>query len=210
VLVDGESASASEIVAGALQDHKRAALVGERTYGKGSVQQLMPLESTEKTSALRLTIAKYFLPSERSIHEVGVAPEFRVAPKRRPALDDSKLRALPVSQFHDYYLDRKDQHKERLEKLAESDGGKPDAYPDFEPWVASLGTQAPKDAVRDLLRQTLRRLIADERGQDFVYDIVEDTQLQAGVRELAKRMGLDLARFELYGVIGPEEAGKEE
>jgi carboxyl-terminal processing protease len=209
VLVDGDSASASEIVAGALQDHKRAALVGERTYGKGSVQQLMPLESTEKTSALRLTIAKYFLPSGRCIHEVGVEPDIRAAPKARPAFEDPKVRALPESHLHDYYLDRKEKHKELLEKLAESDGGKPDAYPDFEPWYASLGTQAPKDAVRDILRQTLRRLIADERGKDFVYDVVEDTQLQAGIRELAKRMGLDLAKFELYGVIGPEETGKD-
>ena len=69
VLINYGSASASEIVAGALQDHKRAVLVGESTYGKGSVQSIIPLKNK---GAIRLTVAKYYLPSGKSISEVGV------------------------------------------------------------------------------------------------------------------------------------------
>ena len=77
VLVNGGSASASEIVSGALQDHKRAVLVGEKTFGKGSVQVILPI--TEK-EALKLTIARYYLPSGRTIQAVGVTPDITVYP----------------------------------------------------------------------------------------------------------------------------------
>jgi len=76
VLVNGGSASASEIVSGSLQDHKRAVIVGEKTFGKGSVQVVMPISNDE---ALRLTIARYYLPSGRSIQAVGVTPDVEVA-----------------------------------------------------------------------------------------------------------------------------------
>ncbi|SFV69840.1 Carboxyl-terminal protease [hydrothermal vent metagenome] len=75
VLVNGGSASASEIVSGALQDHKRAVVVGKKTFGKGSVQVVMPINQDE---ALRLTIARYYLPSGRTIQAVGVTPDVEV------------------------------------------------------------------------------------------------------------------------------------
>ena len=77
VLVNGGSASASEIVSGALQDHKRAVLVGEKTFGKGSVQVVLPITDTE---AIKLTIARYYLPSGRTIQAVGVTPDIKVLP----------------------------------------------------------------------------------------------------------------------------------
>ena len=76
VLINYGSASASEIVAGALKDHKRAILVGESTYGKGSVQSILPLEND---GAIRLTVSKYYLPSGTSISEVGVEPDIEIA-----------------------------------------------------------------------------------------------------------------------------------
>ena len=72
VLINGYSASASEIVAGALQDNRRAVLVGEKSFGKGSVQSVLPQEGG---TAIRLTTAKYYTPSERVIHEIGIEPD---------------------------------------------------------------------------------------------------------------------------------------
>ncbi len=75
VLINYGSASASEIVAGALKDHKRAILLGESSYGKGSVQSIIPLKNN---GAIRLTVAKYYLPSGKSISEVGVSPDIEI------------------------------------------------------------------------------------------------------------------------------------
>ena len=76
ILINGYSASASEIVSGALQDHHRAVLVGEKSFGKGSVQSILPLDDGKL--AIRLTTAKYYTPSERVIHENGIEPDIVV------------------------------------------------------------------------------------------------------------------------------------
>ncbi len=78
VLINYGSASASEIVAGALKDHKRAIILGENSFGKGSVQSIIPLKNK---GAIRLTVAKYYLPSGKSISEVGVSPDIEVNEK---------------------------------------------------------------------------------------------------------------------------------
>ncbi len=90
VLVNGGSASASEILAGALQDHRRAVLVGEKTFGKGSVQSVLPVE---QHGALRLTTAKYYTPSERVIHERGIEPDIPIA------IDPKIWEALMLQQY---------------------------------------------------------------------------------------------------------------
>ena len=76
IIINNGSASASEILAGALKDHKRAIILGENTYGKGSVQSIIPLNNQ---GAIRLTISKYYLPSGKSISEVGVVPDIEIA-----------------------------------------------------------------------------------------------------------------------------------
>ena len=86
VLVNGGSASASEIVSGSLQDSKRAVVVGENTFGKGSVQVILPIDDKE---ALRLTIARYYLPSGRTIQAVGVVPDLVVYPGKVPQSEAS-------------------------------------------------------------------------------------------------------------------------
>ncbi len=95
VLVNGGSASASEIVAGALQDHRRAVIMGQRTFGKGSVQTIVPVN--EKT-AIKLTTARYFTPNGRSIQAEGIVPDIALQPlevqegkKREPLLRESQL-----------------------------------------------------------------------------------------------------------------------
>ena len=86
VLVNGGSASASEIVSGSLQDHKRAVVIGEKTFGKGSVQIILPVDDKE---AIRLTIARYYLPSGRTIQATGVEPDIVVFPGKVPQHDEN-------------------------------------------------------------------------------------------------------------------------
>ena len=88
VIVNNGSASASEIVAGALKDHKRAIILGEKTYGKGSVQSIIPLSDG---GGMRLTVSKYYLPSGKSISEVGVEPDIFVEENENNFEIDSKF-----------------------------------------------------------------------------------------------------------------------
>ena len=93
VLINYGSASASEIVAGALKDHKRAIILGENSYGKGSVQSIIPLKNK---GAVRLTIAKYYLPSGKSISEVGVLPDIEIDEDS----DEFKIKTISDNQLN--------------------------------------------------------------------------------------------------------------
>ena len=109
VLINGGSASASEIVSGALQDHKRAVLVGTKSFGKGSVQVVLPISEDE---AIKLTIARYYLPSGRTIQAVGVTPDIEVNEGQIKADDNN-----------DFMIKEADL-KQHLEKELQKDSGK--------------------------------------------------------------------------------------
>ena len=115
VLVDAGSASASDIVAGALQDHHRGLVMGERSFGKGSVQSVLPLT---RDTGLRLTVARYHLPSGRSVQEGGIKPDVRVPQltdpdyKKRVSVRESDLRRHLVNELKD---NSKDLEEDRID-----------------------------------------------------------------------------------------------
>nr|WP_075531679.1 S41 family peptidase [Campylobacter geochelonis] len=121
VLVNGGSASASEIVSGALQDLKRGIIIGENTFGKGSVQVIMPLNSKE---GLRMTIARYYLPSGRTIQNSGVKPDLIVYPGKVPDEDNSfNLKESDLKQHLETELSKIDS-KVKVSKKSQKDKDK--------------------------------------------------------------------------------------
>jgi carboxyl-terminal processing protease len=146
VLVDAGTASASEIVAGALQDHRRALIMGERSFGKGSVQTVV---QTGPNSALRLTTARYYTPSGRSVQAGGIDPDITVPQlsdedyKDRPRIREADLRRHLLAQAG---VD---------DKLLESDNS-PD--PRFAATAADLQKRGNKDFQLYFAMNTLRRL----------------------------------------------------
>jgi carboxyl-terminal processing protease len=146
VLVDSGSASASEIVAAALQDHHRALVMGETTFGKGSVQTLLPL--TPRT-ALRLTTARYFTPAGRSVQEGGVTPDIAV-----PQLSDPDYKTRP--KFREADLRRHLINELKVDDSVIQDDGKPD--PRFVATAEQLKTQGVKDFQLQYAVSTISRL----------------------------------------------------
>ncbi|MBI4564419.1 MAG: S41 family peptidase [Planctomycetes bacterium] len=213
VLVDGTSASASEILAGCLQDHKRAIVVGEQTFGKGSVQDLKMMESTGGRSAARITIAKWYLPSDRSVEkevasdgkvtvEGGVAPDVKVSVPERDFWKEWEFERLRAEgKIEEYVRKNFTAHRETFEALAEMDYGDPSRYPEFDKLYESLDTKASKDEVRELLRDFVRMRVQDERKKAFAMDYQTDVQLQRAILEACKLADIEPSQFQEYGVF---------
>ncbi len=146
VLVDSGTASAAEIVAGALQDQRRGLIIGERSFGKGSVQTLVPL--TDDT-ALRLTTARYYTPSGRSVQEGGILPDIIV-----PQLSDSDYKDRPRLREAD--LRRHLINQAKVDDSLLEDDGKPD--PRFVQTAAQLEKAGVKDFQLDYAIKTIARL----------------------------------------------------
>ncbi|BAK74495.1 MAG: S41 family peptidase [Arcobacter sp.] len=121
VLVNEGSASASEIVSGSLQDHKRAVIVGEKTFGKGSVQAVLPIDN-ERTENIKLTIAKYYLPSGRTIQAVGVTPDIVVAAGKVTQTEDNafKIKEADLKKHLEGELEKVDDVKKQ-EKILDDE-----------------------------------------------------------------------------------------
>ena len=147
VLIDAGSASASEIVAGALQDQRRALIMGERSFGKGSVQTLLPLT---RDSALKLTTARYYTPSGRSVQEGGIEPDIRVPQLSDPDAAKRAQYMLRESDLRGHLVNEVDLEDEALEADRNDD-------PRFQLTAAQLEEQGVDDFQLDYALRTLRR-----------------------------------------------------
>jgi len=125
VLVNEGSASASEIVSGSLQDHKRAVIVGEKTFGKGSVQALLPLDN-ERTENIKLTIAKYYLPSGRTIQALGVTPDIIVSAGKVTQNDDGfqRIKEADLKKHLEGELEKVDDSVKKDKKIIKDESKK--------------------------------------------------------------------------------------
>ncbi len=147
VLIDAGSASASEIVAGALQDQRRALVMGERSFGKGSVQTLLPLT---RDAALKLTTARYYTPSGRSVQEGGIEPDIRVPQLSDPDAAKRAQYLLRESDLRGHLVNEVDLEDDALEADRKDD-------PRFKLTAAELEEQGIDDFQLDYALRTLRR-----------------------------------------------------
>lgn len=250
VLVNRFSASAAEIVSGALQDHRRAVLVGERSFGKGSVQNLIAMsgyrddvyqdengngrwDNWEKITKdwdkdgefdfaprVKLTIARYLLPSGRWIHrqldkdgtvlnQGGIVPEVVVEANRIDAWRIEEMRrVLDIHAPREYVDKHWAEFKERFSQIADNDRKDTALYPGFDEFYKGLATPLAPDDVRQLLRGEIRRRVQDARGQEFPQgDFVEDLQLQEGIRQVFAKQNRRTDEIEEYrSTIQPDIA----
>ncbi|MFC6620597.1 S41 family peptidase [Novosphingobium panipatense] len=147
VLVDAGSASASEIVAGALQDQRRAVVMGERTFGKGSVQSFLPLDSK---SAIKLTTARYFTPAGHSVQEGGITPDIKVPQLSDPDARARAERAVRESDLRGHLINEAAIKDKDLETDKQDD-------PRFKVTAAELEKQGIKDFQLHYAISTLQR-----------------------------------------------------
>jgi carboxyl-terminal processing protease len=147
VLIDAGSASASEIVAGALQDNHRAVIMGERSFGKGSVQQLIPLD---RTSAIKMTTARYYTPSGKSVQEGGIEPDIRVPQISDPDARKRSERTMRESDLRGHLINEISLDEKQLETDKQDD-------PRFKMTADELKAKNIKDFQLYYALETLRR-----------------------------------------------------
>ncbi|MDR0361843.1 MAG: S41 family peptidase [Planctomycetota bacterium] len=197
VVVNEGTASAAEIVAGAMRDHKRAPLAGRKTYGKGSVQSLMPVRTTRDRARIKLTVAKYYLPNGETIHRKGIEPDRKVP---EPDLSVAEAEARwKIRDQHDvqFWLEennRFERHERTYRDLLEFDNFNPSLYPEFDSLYETLVAKYPKEKIdRELVRKEIRYGIAsylrDFKGESQYVDLEESAELQEAVMTLGESIG---------------------
>ena len=197
VVVNAGTASAAEIVAGAMRDHNRAPLVGRKTYGKGSVQSLMGVKTTRDRSRIKLTVAKYYLPNGETIHEKGIEPDRKV-PELDMAVAEAEAR-FKIRDQHDvqFWLEENNRF-ERYEGVYRGllvfDDYEASRYPEFDSLYEALVAKYPKEKIdRELVRKEIRYGIAsylrDYKGESEYVDLEDHPALQEAVITLGDAIG---------------------
>jgi len=210
VLINQGSASASEIVSGALKDHERARLVGERTFGKGSIQQPIPAWTTG--GHIKLTVGYYYLPSGRCIHgpyrdDGGITPSVEVKEPEMSVPEFEARFAIRDSHEIEKWLEKNFETAEApLRELLAFDGYSSEKYPQFDEVFALLKEKHPDAALtKDLVRQELRfGLIAylrNHRGEEHHVDPQENLLLQRGLLVLGEAIPGGLPDLPLYNAL---------
>ncbi|MCC8191023.1 MAG: hypothetical protein LIP77_10395 [Planctomycetes bacterium] len=197
VVVNPGTASAAEILAGAMRDHQRAPLVGRKTYGKGSVQSLIGVRAANDRSRIKMTIAKYYLPNGDCIHEKGIEPDYKV-PESDLSVVEAEAR-WKIRDQHDvmFWLEENDRftrHEQEYRRLLEFDNLDPEAYPEFESLLMALREKYPKEKIDpELVRKEMRFGIAsyikDFQGENRLVDLEENPYLQEAVVVLGDMIG---------------------
>ncbi len=198
VLINGGSASASEIVSGALRDHKRATLVGQKSFGKGSVQMLLPVNTTNNSTRLKLTIAKYYLPSGECIHgrDKGIKPHVDIEERKLEGVGrDLRLKEIENRDISIWLEQKFDANKDKFMAVLEYDNNDPQAYPGFNELYEILTKKYPKlnldkETVRTELRSTLFSFLRESRGiMNYPVDIESSDVLQRGLVVIGEKIG---------------------
>jgi carboxyl-terminal processing protease len=188
-LVNRASASASELLAGALQDHKRAILIGETTYGKGVGQTPIFLNSMFMKRYLYLTVMRYTTPHGNEVDHKGVAPEI-VSAEPRPTAEkfDALVKLRSGGELGKYLAAH---WTPELQKAAVNDAFETSHYPEFADWYKRLyraSRELTEDEFREEIRRAARRKISVE-GHVWTSDLQTDRTLQRGLVELLDRLG---------------------
>ena len=212
VMVNRGSASASEIVAGALKDWGRAPLVGEKTFGKGSVQKLIRLATTRGLTRLKLTIAKYYLPKGKCIHgpnkpDGGIKPDIEVKQADLSPLEIEAHWQIDENRDIENWLKEKfSKHEKVFRELLAFDNYSPEGYPGFEELHKQLNARYPKlhiepDTLRKEIRFHLRRFLKNNRGEDVPVDIEENAILQHALMRLGEMIPGGLPEVPVYQAL---------
>lgn len=207
VLVDDGSASASEILAGALRDHGRAVLIGEKTFGKGSVQDLKPLDVSGGKTAARITIAKWFLPKGSTVEADepkagGIKPDIAIPFPERDLWKESEFEKLRADgKVEEYVAKAFAANRDLFIQLADCDNGDFAKYPGLDTLYDALGTKLSKNEVRELTRDYVRNKVQDDQGKALYLDFQSDIQLQGAIKESCKKANIDPSTIKEYGVF---------
>jgi carboxyl-terminal processing protease len=216
MLVNGASASGAELLTGAMRDHKRATVMGRKTYGKGCGQNIFPVLTSKGEKFLKITVFKYYLPGGECVHEVGIKPDIELPVQEIDEDVLAELEKITPESLEKYVLENFDENRELFEKLARCDGSDPGKYPGFEEFYESLDTTLERDMVRRALRGRIRAEVGNRSSKRFACDLQQDRELQRGAYEMMRKLGADPAGVEGFEAFGErirkeiEQAEKEQ